>query len=362
MQGIVWTHAGIEDECCAEINRLIGQKSEIVGQALIFPIKNKKELCKVCYASRTIRGAVLLIKRCGKKDLEKTILGTDFSKWIKGTFAARVKRLDSSAEDITDAVVGEWIKTDAKVDLDKPDTTVAVIASSPECFIGIDFAGIDLGKRDYKIFSGRQSLKGSLAAGMLNIAEFGREKTMLDPFGRDGVIAIEAGLWREGKSPHYYSKEKFLFNRLKVLTQKEFDDLDNGENKEGKDAGNITVYDSTFHNVSSIKKNAKIAGVHINVSRIDIDWLDIKLDEESVDCIVSYPPQLSARSDEKSILKLYNELFHQAEYTLRKGSKMVIAMRSERTIGQVKTSLKLIRATTTYQGEEKILLYSYQKL
>ena len=62
-----------------------------------------------------------------------------------------------------------------------------------------------------------------------------------------------------------------------------------------------------FKYVDFLKKNAKIAGVdkHINFSRVELEWLDIKFKKESIDRIITNPPI----SKNANLDKVYNEFF-----------------------------------------------------
>lgn len=160
-------------------------------------------------------------------------------------------------------------------------------------------------------------------------------------------------------SPHFYHKEKFAFQKF-IDCKKYFQEWDKAKGRNS----NILIYDSLFHNVAAIKKNAKIAGIEksIVISRIDVDWVDIKVEEGTVNCIVSYPPQLTQRNDKKTILKLYNELFHQAEFVLKHKGKMVLAAHSLDIIEKTKHLLKQESVVKAYQGEELIYIAVFQKL
>ena len=78
--------------------------------------------------------------------------------------------------------------------------------------------------------------------------------------------------------------------------------------------------------MSAAQKNAKIATVNkeIHFSRMEIEWLDTKFEEASVDKIVSQVPKISKHSNPKDIAKLYNEFFYQAKFILKNTGRICI--------------------------------------
>ncbi|MFH0979100.1 MAG: THUMP domain-containing protein [Candidatus Woesearchaeota archaeon] len=362
MKALAWTNKGIEFLAAQELKLLKINQIETKGQLLLFDIPSYDNLAMLCYCARSIRGVILLLGSANNDDLLTAINKASFPVWFnsKTSFAARCHGLDSSPA-LSEAEVGNLVneKTGSKVDLTNPQVTFLVISQDNLCYFGVDFAGTDLGKRDYKVFSTRQSLKGNVAFSMLLLAGFKPSQVLLDPFGRDGIIGIEAALFSLAKSPHFFNREKFAFVKLSLGLDK-FSAWDKSISK----PSDIRIYDSLFHNVAAIKKNARIAGVDktIAVSRIDVDWLDVKMGRESVDAIVSYPPQLTLRSDAKAIAKLYGELFHQAEFVLKKNCRMVLAMHSIDVLNGIKTSLKQEKPIAAYQGDAVLFLVVLQKL
>ena len=81
-----------------------------------------------------------------------------------------------------------------------------------------------------------------------------------------------------------------------------------------------------MRHIKAAEKNAKIAAVNslINFSRTDIEWLDTKFKEHSIDKIISYPPQISKLIPAKELEKLFKELFYQANYILNPKGRIVL--------------------------------------
>jgi 23S rRNA G2445 N2-methylase RlmL len=366
MKAICWTHPGLEKIAAEEIQQRISIKHVIQGQ-FISCESDLRNLCKLCYEAQSLRGIIISLGTLDLDDLDKTMEDIDFSNWLSPDipFAVRLHKfnIDIDTQEI-EGTIGAHVNrvAEAPVDLDQPKVTVAVLASKDVCHIGIDLAGIDLGKREYKIFSRPASLKGSLAFCMLKLAGFERDKVLVDPFAKDGVVGIEAALLTMNRSPHFFQKERLAFTKLELP----FDLEEHWKKWDSKepDSSAIHCLDSLFHNVQALRKNSKVAGVdkYMKVSRVELDWLDTKFKEETVDCIVTYPPELSQHSDKSLVMKLYNELFHQANFVLDEKGTMVLALRNPDVLKKVDMkNLKQKELIEAWQGKQIMHLALFEK-
>ena len=130
------------------------------------------------------------------KDLIKKVSKLKFK--FKGSFRVDCKREGEHDFDsgMIERGVGEIIyKLGFKVDLKNPENTIYVDIIDDNCLIGL-LEAKDLCKRDYKAKVSNQSLNACLAYFMLKLLGKG---DLIDPFCRDGVIAIEAARMKLGK-------------------------------------------------------------------------------------------------------------------------------------------------------------------
>jgi len=295
MKAIAITHKGIEDISKQEIKELINSEAQIHDGFLTFEA-TKEELIKLCYLSQS---------------LVKVLLVDDPAKWVEGrTFAVRGVDKEKIAE-----------KIEGRVDLKNPDVTFYSVDGK---HFGIDLTGEDLGKRDYRIFLGPESVKGTIAYALIRLAGYNAKKVLVDPCCRDGIIAIEAAIYAKEMSPHFFHKDKFNF--LNIFLDTELEKLDKIKQKNIQ----IYAYDPKITSVNATKKNAKIAGVqkNINFGKIRTDDLELKFKENSVDCIATIPPLLMKLSENK-VAEIYRELFYQAEFILDQG-KIALLTRPQR--------------------------------
>ncbi|PIN70538.1 hypothetical protein COV93_01095 [Candidatus Woesearchaeota archaeon CG11_big_fil_rev_8_21_14_0_20_43_8] len=363
MKGFAITNIGLEDAALHEVKDILKSEGTKNDGFILFDAKKTADLARFCYLGRSIIRAGLHIE-CAKK-IEDFKLELD--KYLKGSFAVRTHIDDDSIfSSEIEGDVGAMIKErypDAKVNLGDPDVLFLVVRSGDEWHLCLDFAGFDLSKRDYKLFGHRGALNGTVAYALLDFTDR-KDYTLLDPFCGAGIICIEAAAKRLNIPLFKYKKEKFLFRKFKDIDSDEVFSSVEKNIKEDKEAG-IFGYDCLLGSVKSAQKNAKVAGISkaIYFGRADIDWMDTKFEESSVDCIISQPPCDSHRMDMKKTMKILNELFYQAEYILKDDGALFLISRKKE--GLLKTAeakgFSLIKEKQVMQGQMPLYLLGFAK-
>lgn len=372
IKSLAITAEGIEDISVLEIKEIANAASVKGKSCLEFEAKEFDDLFRLCYSSQSISKVMVVLKRFDvKKDffaeLKKNIHETDFEQWIdvstKIAFRSlRVGVHDFKSTDIESSAASYFFeKNEAKVDLKSPQVIVMVYLIDETCFIGIDLSGIDLSKRDYKIFSNIKSLNPSIAYALVRMSGYEKSKSLLDPFSGSGEIAIEACLYACKYSVHFYSKDKFAFRRIPKFSDYDFDGLfEKIDKKSDLNSKKIFSFDNQLKNLMSVKKNAKIAGINkfMTLSRLDIDWLDSKLDKGKLDIIVTYLPDLPKVGDIKAIEKVIAEFFYQSEFILSPKGKIVAICRNTDFMKSAmkKYSFNVIEEKIVWQGKEKFIV------
>lgn len=342
MKSLAITHPGLEAIAADEIKELLGRNAKAIKteeSAVLFSTKDCLDLCLLCYRVQSLIKVLLLFDSFNFKNeneifskAESIAKQKEFLKFItkKTKFrvkCARIGEHDFSSNDIEKGV-GRHI--DGTVDLESPEAVVYVYIYSNRCYIGIDFAGFDLSKRQYRIFTHKDSLKATIAYSLLKIAKYKKNDFLLDPFCRTGTIPIEAALCATGFPVNHYSRDRFAFinfKHLKTDFEKFFDNTDKKINL--KEKTKIHGYDALLGYVKAAQKNAKIAGINkkISISRADIGWMDTKTKKNQADKIVTVLPELTERN-KKDAEKLYKEFFYQAEFILKKKGLIVLVTNS----------------------------------
>ena len=168
---------GVEDVAALEIKELINANSVVKETAVIFDVKSYEDLCLLCYKAQSLNKVLFLFNNFRFKeinDIKKEIDKIDFSQWLDEdkTFRVNCKVIENnvSSQEIN-TEVGAFIvenvaknkKYKQKVDLDNPDLIFFVYIFKDNCYLGIDFSGMSLHKRSYKIFNHPRSLRGTIA-------------------------------------------------------------------------------------------------------------------------------------------------------------------------------------------------------
>jgi len=327
MKFLAITHKGLEDITSLEVNELVKTKTSVSDGCVLFEC-SEEEAALLCYKMQSAKKIILLIDNFKVSSLEsiKDSVKKNLSEFKKylvedKTFAVRCIKLEN--EDLqTDDICIETADSlpFSKVNLKNPDIPVLIYIYGKNCFIGIDFSGEELGKRDYRVYVHQEAIKATNAYCLLRIAGYENGDILLDPFCGSGTILIEAAIFSTKFSQNYYSKDKFAFSKM-------FSGIDlNRLDKKIKLKGKLLGYDKELRHVVAAKKNSKIAGIEdeIEFSRCEIEWLDTKISEKQIDKIITNPPNLTNRINEKVIEKIYDRLFFQAEFILKKDGTVTV--------------------------------------
>ncbi len=370
MKAFAITHPGTEDIAAVEVQELTDSAAELREAAVLFEIKKPEELCSFCYyAQSIIKAGLLFTEFNASPGLEETfskikpaLEDSHLLEWLKRgrSFKSECRREGEhnfSSVDLSSRIAAFISKTTGlPSDFKNPDIILFAYVRKDRGYFGVDFSGIDLSKRDYKVFAHPASLKGTIAYSLLRISGYKKNETILDPFAKSGVIPIEAAMFSSGTSVNKYRLDLLAFSKLVGFIPKE---------KAAKAGAKIIGADSQIRNLKAAEKNAKIAGVKklIAFSRIDIEWLDTKFKKGEIDKIVTCPPSVSKRADPKEMEKLYNEFFYQSEYILSKTGKMALLTKSPDQIKAAaqKHKFALESERVVWSGKEALQALVFKK-
>ena len=366
---------GFEKTAALEAKELSGAKNAKIEDGIVtFEQDSLEKACALSYRSQLISKLCVHVTSFSASENAKSALDSlkqglesfEAKDWSDNGFSVECDRRGSHDFNSHDFGLASCKIIGKNVNFKSPEIKFYCFINGNKGYFGVDVAGFDLSKRDYRIFGHSSDLKATAAYFLLRLGGYDAEKTLVDPFSRSGAIAIEAALFA-GKFPvNYYRKDQFSFLHLKPFSKIDFDKLFKETDKTIKNEKlKIYNYSNTTPHVKSAEKNAKIAGVNktIKFSRIDLESLDAKFDKEKVDLIASYPPLTSRKSNQARIKKLYNELFYQADYILKKNGKVVLASKEEEhlTHAALKNNFKLSSKNKFFIGEETKLALTFVK-
>ena len=373
MKAALITHRGFEKAASDEITARISKQTKQQPGIVLFNAPARSVL-ELAYSSQSAIRIIALIEEFSFKDfsadIKKVINKHNFFKWVdkKESFAVSSLQVNSSipSQEIN-GITGEKIIEHIKlkkgykqaVSLENPDVLFFLYINNNRAYFGIDVAGFDLSKREYKIFSHASSLRGTIAFCMLMESGYNKGKVMIDPFCGSGMIPIEAALFACNFSPNYYKKDKFLFRNMSLFSKIDSDKLlTTADSKRELKKRPIYGHDLLLHPIKSTQKNAKIAGIskQFTCSRVEVEWLDTKYSKNSADIIVTHPPFISKRTSKKAIEKIYDQLFYCAKFILKDDGNLTVLINSVENLMQFadKYNFNLKRKHDVYQGEEKL--------
>jgi 23S rRNA G2445 N2-methylase RlmL len=239
--------------------------------------------------------------------------------------------------------------------------TLVVIDGQPP-ILSIDVFARDFSKRLYKVFLHNAALKAPVAAAALLAVNYTTKDILIDPFCGSGIIPIEAALYARNFPLFFFDKQKLLAQSI-FSVDEGLVHLQTLDKKIHDLTGAIYAYDSAMASVRITQKNAKIAGIekHIMARRVNLDWVDIKLEEKSVDCIVTDPPRLSRNIPEKEFRKIIELLFKQGEIVVSPKGKIAILTMSPDICTEIAAThgFQKHESYSLSQGEETFTLVSF---
>ena len=376
MQALAITSIGIEDVAAKEIQELINSKSSIDKSVIQFKVKKLEEICLVAYKAQSINRVMFLLDKFKFSNdpseiLETKMLKYKLKEWLtKKKFDIQCIRQgehEFSSADIEIKLKNKLAKGfkksfDAELDYNNPDIIILIYIVDEKIYLGLDFSGFDLYKRQYKIFPSPDSLRGPLAYSLLRLTSFKENSTFLDPFVGDGVIAIEAALFSSKFPVRHYSKDKFLFKNFNQFKDFNFKSFYSKLDKKQKTKTNVFGFAFHFKNVDATKKNAKIAGVldNLKLSRVELSWLDLKFKEKSVDCIATKIPNIKHNNE-----KILHDFFNQTEYILNEKGKIGLITYPQNSLNIIKTSkefkFRINHQRTILSGQQPLEIIILEK-
>ncbi len=365
MKIIAICYPGMEDICATEAKELCLAGFDLHESAIIFEANEAKvlEFCYLSQSSIRVLGFLGYLKFQSMEEIVRHADKINISTWLNKNMTFKVECNRAGEHDFTSetlvAALGEVFheKYGFKVDLSNPDCIIHAHVFDNNCYIGVDLTRTDLSKRDYKVFAPAETIKAPIAYGLLRIADYQQKDVMLNPYTGSGMIAIEAALYMAKKSINFYRKEVFHFEKLpafkKVYLEGYFDDIDK---KINHDKLEVYATDDILAHVKYAQKNAKVAGVEklINMSKVELEWLDTKFEEKSITKLIAHLPSPSKHKSDGDIAKIYKEFFYQMEYVLAKGGIIVTLLQKNKLFKQIaaENKFKIIHERRVYQGGE----------
>lgn len=326
---------GSEDICAEELSFLTGAGCKLYDGHVFMEINSREDIAKAAYLSQSADRIIEHLISVGITDdkismdaLQRIADSVFRNGLLKTEDSFRVSYIDlhvgSSNKlcsdvlcaDIGSAIIGlfkENNKSPPKVDLKDPGITVIAVRSKEKLHVGIDYSMEGMHKRSYRLFCPPRTVRATLSYALLHLSKISEDTVVLDPFVGSGTILIEAAHKILSRSVRFHDKDKIACGRFLKSGLTAYDRL------QKKVSPMLYGFASTMSLMMNAKKNAKIAGVEksVSLSRVDVDWIDSKFSESSVDRVITHPPEPSRSVSSQAAAKIYKEFFYQVKYILK---------------------------------------------
>ncbi len=321
MQAIALTYEGLEPVVVQDVQDLLSVSASVHSPGRVLYEGSPEDIASFTFSARSIWGSYQLFGSCTAEveAIISAVAGVDFG--LEGSFKVRCVRRgkhDFTSVDV-ERTVGAALfeRCNVPVDLQSPKYVVLVDISGDSCLFGLDYASCALQKRDWRVKTLSCSVNACVLYGALRLAGFSCGDVLFDPFVGDGGVLIEAAQFCQGAP----SAVRFVHD-LQCLR---FVDFSTDHDLKAS-TGSFVGFDPEQGHLSAVQVNAKLGGVHqlLSLSRQDVDSIDLKQDEKTVDVVVTMPRVAGVRVSAKKVSEMYERLLEQFVFVLKDAGKACV--------------------------------------
>ena len=362
-------HFGLEAVLKREITDLGYEVAEVTDGKVSF----YGDWAAVCYANVFLRTAERILVKAGSfhaETFEDLFQGTRAIPWEElipkdGRFwvakATSVKSRLFSPRDIQSIMKKAMVERMAahyhltQFPESGADYPVRVTILKDEVTVGIDTTGTSLHKRGYRLMTAKAPISETLAAALIMLTPWKKDRILVDPFCGSGTFPIEAAMMAAGIAPGM--NREFLAEQWENLIPKKawYDAVDDASSRiDDRIETDIQGYDIDGEVVRAARENARNAGVDhlIHFQQRPVSELR---HPKKYGFVITNPPYGERLEDRKALPALYREI-GQAFRGLDSWSEYIITSYedAERYIGK-----KADKNRKIYNGMIKTYFYQY---
>ena len=171
--------------------------------------------------------------------------------------------------------------------------------------VGIDTTGISLHKRGYREVSGKAPITETLAAALIMLTPWRKDRILVDPFCGSGTFPIEAAMMAANIAPGM--NRSFLSEKWdNLITKKNWYDVIDEANDMICDDVEVDIqgYDVDSSVIKIARRNAREAGVEHLIHFQERDVMDLN-HPKKYGFIITNPPYGERLEDKKDLPDLY---------------------------------------------------------
>ena len=315
-------HFGLEAVLKKEIIDIGYEDSKVEDGRITF-IGDEEAVCRANVFSRTAERILIKAGSFHAETFDELFEGTKAIHWEEfipkdGKFwvtkAASVKSKLFSPSDIQSIMKRAMVERMRMVyHVERFEETgvsfpVRVLLMKDEVTIGIDTSGESLHKRGYRKLTAKAPIAENLAASLIMLTPWNKDRILIDPFCGSGTIPIEAAMMAAGIAPGM--NRSFTAQEWTHLISKKtwYDCLDEAsEQMDMSVETDIQGYDVDEEMTSIARQNAKLAGVEKLIHFQTRDVADLS-HAKKYGFIITNPPYGERLSDQQQVGKLYRIL------------------------------------------------------
>ncbi|MTI67684.1 MAG: class I SAM-dependent RNA methyltransferase [Firmicutes bacterium] len=242
----------------------------------------------------------------------------------------------------------EWFKEDG------PEFTIQVALLKDKVTLTIDTSGVGLHKRGYRENAIKAPLKETLAAAMIQLSFFNKDRILLDPFCGSGTIPIEAAMIGKNIAPglnRNFASENWPRIGKKVWKEERVNALKAIRQEEKLE---IFATDINHKAIKVAKENAFNAGVDECIDFKVQDFKKLNL-SDNYGILICNPPYGERLGGKKEVEDLY-EIMGDKLKRLKTWSKYILTSNEdfEKIYGS-----KADKRRKLYNGRIKVDYYQY---
>lgn len=223
----------------------------------------------------------------------------------------------SDCQRIVERAVVEKLKTKYKDVTWFPKTgpryTIEVALLKDVVTLTIDTSGAGLHKRGYRTRQGEAPIKETLAAAMVQLSYWNKDRLLFDPFCGSGTIPIEAAMIGRNIAPgldREFDSEKWSIMDSKVWKEARRDALKAIDYDSRLD---IIACDTDVRAIDIAIENASNLGLEDDIAFVTKDFRDITLNNE-YGVVITNPPYGERIGEGEDVTRLYEDLGQKINY------------------------------------------------
>lgn len=189
---------------------------------------------------------------------------------------------------------------------DGPEYPLRVSLYKDVVTLGLDTTGVSLHKRGYRTKVAKAPITETLAAALIMLTPWKKDRILIDPFCGSGTFAIEAAMMAMNMAPGL--NREFLSQNWGNMIDKKlwYELIDEAREEIDSDVRpDIQAYDIDDAVLKAARENAANAGVSVHIQKRDVSELT---HAKKYGFIITNPPYGERLEDKESIPPIYKTL------------------------------------------------------